>query len=262
MIAKQLHRLLFQSNFARIACGTVLGAVAFTSSASATITASLVLGPQPTPEAKADAPVLANYTTYDLRVTLTGSYPDTDTQGNPVTHGDDWQSAQVYFKLTSGSFYNSAAADSKKPQPNIWTIPSLRNLKFDTWIAGYNDGSDNPSNYVDPTILGAFIPSDPNNTGAGSEVFIANETNVSWVDLTLNPNPIGGALTFTIARFTVSNGATGFITGRAYSYGDPFVGADIVSTIPTITPEPASLGLLVIGAGAMLRRPKRRVARA
>lgn len=205
------------------------------------MTATLVLSPtQPTAGAITDASSsdsvnLANYKTYDLNVTLSGSGVDS---GNTV--GDDWQSATLDFKLNTGSFY---IADSNPNAhgpilPNKWAQTNFRQYQFDTFLS-------KPTSFTsgDPNIL-------------QQNAWVTNEINVQYGDLTFDRNAVGNQVTYTIARFTISNGANGYLTGTAFSQ---FGGGVPLSTGTTgFAPEPATLSLLGLGALALVRRPNRR----
>jgi hypothetical protein len=94
-------------------------------------------------------------------------------------------------------------------------------------------------------------------------VWISNEINVDWVKDVFNSyrNPVGSSVTFTLARLTISNNATGYLYGKLFSEFGPTDGVNITVSAGGFAPEPASLGLLLIGTGAFLRRPRRRASR-
>jgi hypothetical protein len=227
--------------------------------ARANISATLVQGPTPTAGAIVDDPNLTGYQTLDLKVTLTDT---------PGTGPDDWLSARVEFYIqpvAGKGFYNTmpytdpnsettfTADDLKVPQKAAWNFQPNRELQFDTWVAG-------PNNLNQPSIFGKGFPAQP----VGSEVMQGTtatngtEINVSWGDLRTDLNPAGGSVTYTIGRFAVPIGATGFIHGDVFAANAVGTAVPITSSVPGIAPEPASLGLLGIAAGFMLRRPKRR----
>jgi hypothetical protein len=232
--------------------------------ARATITSQLVLSPtQPTAGAVTDAQQfdsvdLTQYKTYDLNVTLSGS--GQDGPGGP-TVGDTFTTAQLVFKLNSGSFYRADNASSPHG-PKLfsrWNTAGFREYQFDTFLAHPPDFDS--ATHGDPLILNKrFYPPDQQDQAA---IWVSNEVNVIWggQNSTTTRNPIGQQVTYTIARFTIANGASGYLYGQVFSQFSG--GAVTVNTVGSgFAPEPASLGLLGIAAGFMLRRPKRRIVRA
>ncbi|HTL28282.1 MAG TPA: hypothetical protein VL282_03640, partial [Tepidisphaeraceae bacterium] len=80
---------------------------------------------QPSAGAKTDDATLNNYTTYDLQITLT------DHAG---VH-DDFISAGITFKLTSGNFYIPTSNNSQvATDPGTWVAPT-RYKEYDTWVS-------------------------------------------------------------------------------------------------------------------------------
>src|SRR5439155_7496821 len=78
------------------------------------------------------------------------------------------------------------------------------NLQYDTFVTG--------PKFSSPAILGRSYLS----AGAGDPVFSSTQVDVAWGDL-INT----GAGTFTIARLTMSSGATGTVQGRVASISRP-----------------------------------------
>jgi hypothetical protein len=148
----------------------------------------------------------------------------------------DWTTADLRGLLTTGSYYVPAAANSNTPNPAFWSLAP--NLEFDTFVSA--------PNFAAPTILGRFQPPG----GIGTETFSPADVNVSYGDLTNTGNG-----TFTIARLTVSNNATGVVTGNLY---DTFGGSTPTPfSIPIPVPEPAALMLLALALVAPLGRRRR-----
>ena len=123
-------------------------------------------------------PTLANYKTYDLQVTLDS--------------GERWISMDMQAELTAGTFYNATNGDTV-PIKQFWTPHP--ETQFDTFVSA--------SDFQIPIVLGEFNPATRN-----GGVFKPKETNVAWGSLTDT-----GTGTFTVARLTVSNDATGTIVG-------------------------------------------------
>jgi uncharacterized protein (DUF2141 family) len=102
-------------------------------------------------------------------------------------------------ELTGGTFYNvpTQSGGTNFAQPNLWSIVPA--MQFDTAVSS--------SNFGKPIILGTFNPAK-----SGSGTFTTTSTNVSWGALGDT-----GTGTFTIARLTMSKGATAKITGDVSS---------------------------------------------
>jgi hypothetical protein len=149
------------------------------------ISASLVSVPISAAALAAD-PNLANYKSYDLKVTLTGD--------------ERWTVTDMKATLTKGSFYNVPTNKNGNNflQPNIWNVASRAMLQNDTAVCAAD-------NFGQPIILGQYDP-----TVSGNGTFTSTETNVSWGSLQDGAR----AGTFTVARLTVSKDAVGSITGR------------------------------------------------
>ena len=131
-------------------------------------------------------PNLANFKTFDLKVTLTGD--------------ERWVSADLHASLTKGTFYNVPTSQSGANfiQSNLWPIPSVAMLEGDTAVSAAHD-------MEKPILLGQFEPA-----VAGQGTFTPTVVNVSWGSL----SDAARNGTFTIARLTVSKDATGTIAGQ------------------------------------------------
>src|SRR5205814_3342698 len=127
-------------------------------------------------------PSLSNYKTYDLQVV--------------VGSGDDWAAADLKANLSSGSFYVPSSFNSNYVQKNVWA--SHPNIEFDTFITA--------PNFTTPVVLGRSTYPNPQ---TGDPIFNSTTVDAAWGDF-----PNTGAGTFTVARLTISNGATGTIQGR------------------------------------------------
>jgi len=212
--------------------------------------------PQPSAGAKTDDNTLSNYTTYDLQVTLTNS-----TTNNQAM---DFISAGITFKLTSGNFYIPGTQNSQfATGPNTWVTPT-RHKEYDTWVSvvrSFDSRTDSDGNDMYEAPLLFKSNTDPN----VARVFNSTTVDVQWGDLAEDYNQPGQALVYTLGRFTVLNGSKGFLSGSVSArdtLGNRIEGIPIlvdVSAAGSFTPEPASLSLLGLAAGFMLRRPKRRV---
>jgi uncharacterized protein (DUF2141 family) len=130
---------------------------------------------------------LANDKTFDLQVTL--------------STGDDWASGDLKLTLSGGTFYIPASSDSDHAQASSWSTKP--NLQYDTFVTG--------PKFSTPLILGRSYL-----TGFGDPVFSSTQVDVAWGDL-INT----GAGIFTIARLTMSSGATGTVQGRVASITKP-----------------------------------------
>src|SRR5436190_1796888 len=137
-----------------------------------TLTTALVPVPISSAAIAAD-PNLANYKTYDVKVT--------------VDPGEKWISMDLKATLTAGNFYNvdDAHGGSTIAIPELWS--RFPNAEFDTFVS--------KSGFQKPIILGEYQP-----TIANGGVFKDKETNVSFGSLP----PDTGTGTFTVARLTVS----------------------------------------------------------
>ncbi len=151
---------------------------------SGTVTASLV-PVTITNAAKTADSTLSGYSTYDLKVTITGT--------------NDWTAADLKVKLMTGQFYNPSLG-SDTAQPGTWSLKP--NLEFDTFVTG-------PSNAA-PIVLGSYDPQ------SSTAVFSSNEVNVTWGDLVKT-----AAGTYTIARLTMQTGSIGTLTTRVLNADNP-----------------------------------------
>src|SRR5690242_6641328 len=95
---------------------------------SGTVTPKFVAVPIDSAALTAD-PSLANFKSYDLQVTVTGT--------------NHWTGAQLLIKLKTGSFYLPSGASST-PEAGVWS--TTPNLKFHNFVSA--------SNFTDPTVLG------------------------------------------------------------------------------------------------------------
>jgi hypothetical protein len=197
--------------------------------AHATVSAQLVQIAIGAPAKTAD-PNLNNFTSYDLRVTVTGQ----NAAGNAPA---DWTSADLRALLTAGTFYVPAAGNGNTANSAFWALAP--NLEYDTFVTAPNFGA--------TTVLGRFQPPG----GAGTETFSATDVNVSYGDLANTGNG-----TFTIARLTVSNGAVGTVSGNVYDSFGGNAPTPFTATIPV--PEPTTLGLAGAALGLLATRGRRR----
>jgi len=140
-------------------------------------------------------PSLANFKSYDLQVTVTGT--------------NRWTAAQLLIKLKTGAFYLPTGA-TQAPQEISWaTDPKL---KFHNFVSA--------SGFDNPTILGGAQSGQP-------ATINAKEFSIAW-------GQIGSTATgtFTIARITIRNGSTGALNGKTGSFEQPGVLPGFSSAVP------------------------------
>jgi hypothetical protein len=141
---------------------------------------------------------LANYKTWDLRVSVTS------TAGVPDRFNvADWETA-----LTSGNFYSPVGGG------DIPVVPTTANLAYDTYVTV-------PGHVAGDDTIPVYIPGSGDLSGPGSQTAIfprastptktEQQTALNAVWGTLG-NPLNNG-DFPIARFTVSNDANGPIIG-------------------------------------------------
>ncbi len=198
-------------------------------------TVSFALVPQ-NPNAISDDAALTGRVTTDLRVN--------------VPAGFDWSNAGVEIVLSTGSVYNAtnAAATESAPNMALWSIPSLRNGEFDSFVSS--------KNFAAATVLGAFSGgTDQPPPAVGLTTNNASAVRVSWGNTAAGDDGL-----FTIGRFTLSSNATGTFGGRVFAsdaVGTPVLFSGTVTNGAIAVPEPASLGLLAAVGGAPLVRRRR-----
>jgi hypothetical protein len=233
---------------AKIASAILWSAAMTTPIARGTTTASLVPVPI-SAGALADDPNLANYQTYDLQV------------GLPA--GDKWVGADIRAVLTSGKFYIPPANDSNIIQPSLTNNMGTRYLQFDTMLMRpvFRDGVD--------IISGSFFSPDPNNPvfpSNGNNLKDPNDPNGTAflpandqmiVDAEFRDPQPGSATyatpgTYTIARLTVSNAATGQLDARVFDSQTPTNPV----TFHFVIPEPSGLitCMTLLGCFVAIRR--------
>ena len=152
-----------------------------------------------TPAALAADPALANYRSFDLRVTVT---PD-----------DRFNVAGFRARLSSGDFYR-APNDAYTTNPATWAV--LPNLEFATFVCIENFAA--PPLSVLPYV---GLP--------GTPILSANEFVPSWG--TYNSGT-PGATGYAIARLTVRNDSVGEIYGESYSHTTPTNPTHFVASLP------------------------------
>lgn len=147
--------------------------------------------------AKAADPSLANYSSYDVKVTQTET--------------NDFASCDLKVTLLTGSFYIPSQGNSNSIQSGFWgTLP---NLEFDTYVSSSTGQA--------PIILGSYSPS------SNTPVFSATEVNVTFGDLATV-----GAGTFTVARLTMLTGSIANITGQVGNVETPTVPSPFAANLP------------------------------
>jgi len=161
---------------------------------SGTVTPKLVAVPIDSAALTAD-PSLANFKSFDLQVTVTGT--------------NHWTAGQLLIKLKTGSFYLPSGA-SQSSQAAFWTTKP--NLKFHNFVSA--------SNFGDATILGG--------AQTGQSATISSKLfSIAWGAIN---DP--GTGTFTIARITLSNDAGGSVNGLTGSFDQPGVLPHFSSSVP------------------------------
>lgn len=141
-------------------------------------------------------PSLANFQTFDLKVTTTGA--------------DDWLSGDLYIVLKKGSLY-LPSGHSNTAQQSLWG--SNPKLQFDTFVTA--------PNFTSPIVLGS------SHSGSQTAVFTSTVIDVAWGDIATT-----AAGTYTVARFTLTKDADGVITGRVGHKEDPQNPITFASTVP------------------------------
>jgi len=147
-----------------------------------------------------------------------------------VTTSTDWLGSNLVMNLTTGSIYNDAnGAGSDSPNPAFFGfVPTLR---WDSYVTnGKALGSGQASSAGGAVDLG----------GSPTAAWTATAINKNW--FTTDLDNIG---TFTVARITLSDGATGTFNMRHDAVGTPFfTQSGQLSAIP----EPSTIALLLVGA--------------
>ncbi len=211
-----------------IIMSAAVGLVAFTAPADATPTTFLAHIPI-SPAAIAADPTLANYQTWNLRVS--------------VPPGENWGYTGTRATLTQGTFYNSVFG-SEFPHPQVWSV--LPQLRYDTFITKAADPDDDSTFGAPDANPGAFP-----GTG-GPRVF--SDTVVSAVWLTPS-GVLSGPGEFTVARLTFSLDAQGEMIGFTAGRAPQTPQVNWSFTIPV--PEPAGAALFAVVALAIIRRKRR-----
>jgi len=249
-----------------------VGAAMTSSAAFATISATtLVVVPTDT-GALADDPSLAQYTVYDLKVSISAD--------------DHWASQDLYGQLYGNFMYYIPPSLDGNVAPSIANRngATTKYLRDDTFVGapgapgGTNNGFPNGTR---PSILGsssrktpapdgiATFPSNGSNftnpdTGEFEPANSMQLIDVSWGDTGASTNTVTGLVT--IARLTVKGtvGQTvdgmpnvgGKIVGNVKSTGSPSTNNFYTFYIPI--PEPTSIGLMGLGLGAVALRRRTR----
>jgi hypothetical protein len=218
------------------------GAVLMTSAARGSIAC---VGLQQVPisvNALAADPTLANYTSYDLMVS--------------ISPGDHWAAASIIGTLPTGNFYVPATFDA---DTGLQTIAAfVPNLNNDTFVSrpGYADPG---SGAVLGSGSGAPAPLMPKSSNN------KNAVDVAWGDVNASSNNLSGVQA--IARLTISNSLFGGGAGPAFMPPSPYAALRGVlksTSDPNaenayaliVFPEPSSLALVdaVLCAIAIRRR--------
>jgi len=207
-----------------------------------------------------DDATLSGYCTYDIQVVVSSA-----------TAVDRFSSADLRAQLGSGGmYYIPPNSDSNFIQPTTTrNAVGKRFLQVDTMvmipssssgIGIFGKSAFAPSGVTTPTMpsngSNFLDPNDPNQTTFEP----ANDMSLvdaAWTTSVPNNTPTTG--TFTIARLTIKNGATGTFIGRVGSLLTPSSPVSFTYFLGgvAVTPEPTSVALLGLGIGAVaLRRRK------
>jgi len=171
--------------------------------------------------------------------------------------GNDWTNSLIRIQLTAGTVYNATNAVGTESSPNaaIWTIPTLRNGPYDSFVNSKGLGATPDANPQPATILGTVNP----DGSPGPAPAIGLSTNGAQLVSVQWGNTVGGETgDFSIARFTLSADAVGTFFGQSFDssgagQGVPFSG-NIVGGVMTV-PEPTAIALIgLVGFGAVTRR--------
>ena len=170
---------------------------------------------------------------------------------------NDWTNSSIRINLTNGFVYNATNAVGTDSSPNaaLWTLPTLRNGQFDTFVNSKGGGATPDANPLPATILGTLNP----DGSAGPPPALGLTTNnATLVSAQWGNTTNGETGTFSVGRFTLSATATGTFFGESFDsagggIGVPFSGV-IAGGVMALVPEPTSLGLFGLAAVALLRR--------
>ena len=163
-----------------------------------------------------------------------------------ATVDNDWTQAQMIIDLSQGNFYNHNDGGNTTPNPTL--IGYVPELAFDTFVTAPGSYPNTASGDT-PSIAGEAANLGSSSSGAQ---FTDTLVDVAWFD-TIND----GAGQFVVARVTVSDSASGTMQIGGYQLGDSTMTSfpsTIENGVVTVTPEPTTMGLIGLGAMALLRR--------
>jgi len=250
-----------------------VAAVVGTAASQASVIPSVVNVPIEAAAIAAD-PALANYKTYDLRVTISAGdhWSSADMQSAPGTLGSSTPGA--VGAITHGQFYAppstlSGAADADVPQRAVYNIVANRNYKYDTWTNTIpnlanadgdfwgNSGIFNSQGATYPVNHGSsasVLPrtTDNPNVAGGADLGL-HVIDIAWGDTSAGTRTYPTPGTYTIARVTTNDTGGDWLLGRVGSTSDPNNSVPFSFQIPGV-PEPTSLALIGLGLGAIALR--------
>ncbi len=171
--------------------------------------------------------VLPGYSTFDLKVESTL----------------DWTQAQIIATLTTGSFYQDPLGSNTTPNPMFF--PLVPTLPYDTFVT-VPDAYPNTNAQGSTSVAGAAVNILP---GQRPVVFSGTQLDIAWFSTVL-----GEVGTWTIARITISDDATGELKYFAMdAAGVPLEGTFALGG--GAPPENVSMLLIPVGLGPEVRDP-------
>lgn len=179
-----------------------------------------------------------------------------------IPPGADWTNSQLRLQLTAGQVYNAPDPDAdgvdteSSPASSFTSAPRGA---YDTFVNSKPSMVGNPPR---PRPLGATILGKLNPDGSAAPppaIGLIGNTSPQLVSVAWG-NTVGGEDgTFQVAQITLSPDAAGTIFGATFSNLNPGIAVPFSFPIAggAIVPEPASIGLVSLGALGLLARRRR-----